>query len=244
MHSSNKLHLLTLIWMFLFHNNCIHASINESELFIKKVAPHGIISIFGGGNHHQFSEKTQAYQLIRHFAKLWTNHPQGLIWPIASGGGSGIMEAAIRGAREARLGKGRAISLSFHFSNSLEKNTPYTIETLHYVYPTLELRENALINHAQGIVIGLGGIGTVWEMMQSLDLIQTKLHKNIPVIILAPKDQGKKFALSFLNLIDMHLINKDHCKLLNITNNPQKTVDLLMMSLEQRIHDRTSSCFI
>ncbi len=244
MHSLNRLYSHAFLLIFLFHNNMTHASINESELFINTVAPHGIISVFGGGEHNQFSEKTQAYKLIRDFAKLWTNHPQGLIWPIASGGGSGIMEAAIRGAREARLGKGKAISLDFHFSNPIQKDTPYTIETLHYVYPKLELRENALINHAQGIVIGLGGIGTIWEMMQSLDVIKTKLHKNIPVIILAPNNQGKKFALSFLNLIHMHLIDKDNCKLLNITNSPQKTVDLLLMNTQQRIHDSTSSCFI
>ena len=214
-----------------------------SRVFLRKMAPNGFIAIFGGNS--RFNENTNEYKLIRQFAKQWSELPEGLIWPIASGGHDGIMDAAIRGAREARSAKTVAIGLSVNIvsAGKLEKISPYLRESDHFVYRDIFRREADLVKYAHAIVIGLGGLGTTWEMMNAIDVVHIGKKGDTPIVILASGNLGEQFSNSFFNLVTMKLTASTNCKLFNITNSPAKAVQLILMNKNEREKDRSSACF-
>lgn len=215
-----------------------------SHLFLKRVAPNGIITVFGG---EKLTDRNKSeYQLISEFARKWTNRTEASQWPIATGGGGGVMNAATHGAREALNGKGKAISLAMAFDvqGKPEKEGIYNLKKDTFVYRGMSKREADLINNAQAIVIGLGALGTEWEMMEALTKIETLKLRPISVIILAPKTIAKKFTDSFLNLINLGLLPKAHCNLLNVANTSDKAIQLILMDQNKREHDPSSVCFM
>ncbi len=215
-----------------------------SRQLLKRVAPYGTVSIFGGA--HLFDEKTPEYQLIRIFARKWTELPVSDKWPIASGGGPGIMEAAQRGATEAKDGKGIAIGLHTPVKHlgRLEKISDYRSNEHYFNYQSISKRESDLMDHAQAVIIGPGGLGTLWEMFETLDKIHIGAKPRIPVIILAPNNKGEQLAQSFLKFIHLGLVPESDCRLLNITNSADKAIELILMSADKRELDSSSSCFL
>ena len=213
-----------------------------SRKFLSRVAPHGIVSVFGA--NFVSSAHHDAYQLIRVFAKKWAEQPQAKKWPIATGGGFGIMEAATRGAREEDQGTGIALSLLIPIKRNglVEKKSPFDLKKDSFTYRGIAKREADLINHAKAVVVGLGGLGTQGELMFTLSYI--KLHKKnpTPVIVLAPKKEAERFMIGFFTLIDMGLLDKSACTLLNLTHSPEKTVQLILMPESQRERDESSAC--
>lgn len=231
-------------------NDAIPSYIDErwdsycSHLFLKRVAPNGMITVFGA---EKLTDRNKSeYQLISEFARKWTNRTEASLWPIATGGDGGVMNAATHGAREALNGKGKAISLTMAFDvqGKPEKESIYDLKKETFVYRGLSKREADLINNAQAIVIGLGGLGTEWEMMEALTKIETRKHRPIPVIILAPKTIAKKFTDSFLALINLGLLPKEHCNLLNVANTADKAIQLILMNQNKPEHDVSSACFM
>ena len=210
--------------------------------FISRVAPHGTLSVFGA---YIVSEQHQdEYELIRTFAKKWTEQPRAQLWPIATGGGLGIMEAATRGAREARGGKGIALSflIPVDKNGQFEKNSPFNLKEYSFTYRDIAKREADLINYAEAIVVGLGGVGTQGELMFTLSELSLHKKKPIPLIVLAPKDEAEKFISGFFTLIQMGLLDKKTCELLNLTNSAEKAVELILMKENQRKQDDSSAC--
>ncbi len=97
---------------------------------------------------------------------------------ITSGGGPGIMEAANRGASEA---KGLAIGLNISVPHEQSGNkwiTPDLDIEFHYFF----MRKFWMAYLAKALVAFPGGFGTVDELFEILTLIQTKKIKNIPIV--------------------------------------------------------------
>ena len=99
---------------------------------------------------------------------------------VTSGGGPGIMEAANRGATEAKgLAVGLSISLPFE-----QAGNPFISDDLEMNFHYFFMRKFWFLYLAKAMVVWPGGFGTLDEVMETLTLIQTnKLRKQIPIVL-------------------------------------------------------------
>jgi len=99
---------------------------------------------------------------------------------ICTGGGPGIMEAANRGASEA---KGLNMGLNISLPHEQHEN-PYVTRQLLFEFHYFFMRKFWFVYLAKGIIAFPGGFGTLDEFFELLTLAQThKLNKRIPIVL-------------------------------------------------------------
>jgi len=125
------------------------------------------------------------YESTRELAKRLTIWSKGLRdsqrrFVVCSGGGPGIMEAANRGASEAKgLNIGLGISLPFE-----EIINPYATRDLSFEFHYFFMRKFWFLYLAKAMVIMPGGFGTLDELFECLTLLQTaKIKKKLPIVL-------------------------------------------------------------
>jgi len=148
-------------------------------------------------------------------------------FPVCSGGGPGMMEAANRGAYEAGgVSIGFGISLPFEQSNN-QYITPELDFEFHYFF----MRKFWLMTIAKGIVVSPGGVGTMDEIFEFLTLRQTgKIDRNIPAVLF-----GKDFwddVLDFEALKDWGVIGENDDDMFLITNSVDEALEHLSQKME------------
>jgi uncharacterized protein (TIGR00730 family) len=99
---------------------------------------------------------------------------------ICSGGGPGIMEAANRGASEAKgVNVGLNISLPFE-----QNDNPYITRKLSLEFHYFFMRKFWFTYLAKAIIVMPGGFGTLDEFMEVVTLVQTlKIKKELPIVL-------------------------------------------------------------
>ncbi len=114
---------------------------------------------------------------------------------VCSGGGPGMMEAANKGARDAKgLSIGLNISLPFEQSSN-----PYITPDLNFEFHYFFMRKFWFVYLAKALIIFPGGFGTLDELFELLTLIQTgKIKKNLPIVI-----YGSEYWNQIINLDNM-----------------------------------------
>ncbi len=137
------------------------------------------------------------YEEARLLAGRLTEWSKGLNDPtrrfvVCSGGGPGVMEAANRGASEAKgLNIGLNISLPFE-----QTENPFITRELAFEFHYFFMRKFWFVYLAKAIVIFPGGFGTMDEFFEVLTLVQTKkLRKPMAVVL-----YGKEYWSDVLNL--------------------------------------------
>ncbi len=120
---------------------------------------------------------TPPYETARHLGRLLAESG----YNICTGGYSGIMEAASRGAREAN---GHTIGITVEtFSGTANA---YVLEEIRM--PTLFARLERLITLGRAYVVFPGGTGTIAELSLVWNLAQMKQFENPrPIFLLGPK---------------------------------------------------------
>jgi uncharacterized protein (TIGR00730 family) len=128
------------------------------------------VSVFGSA---RVPEGHRWYDLCRRTGACLAEHGLSVI----TGGGPGLMEAANRGAAEAG---GRSVGLNIDLPDEQEPN-PYSNLPLHFHY--FFARKLMFVRYARAFVIFPGGFGTLDEMFESLNLIETGRAAHFPTIL-------------------------------------------------------------
>lgn len=122
------------------------------------------------------------YEEARRFGRLVSEAAQtsqGRDYVIMTGGGPGIMEAANRGASDAkRVSVGLNISLPHE-----QVPNPYITPDLAFQFHYFALRKMHFLMRAKALVVFPGGFGTFDELFETLTLIQTRKIDPMPVLL-------------------------------------------------------------
>ncbi len=122
------------------------------------------------------------YEEAQRFGRLVSEAaqtPQGRDYVIMTGGGPGIMEAANRGAAEAKR-----VSVGLNISLPREQMpNPYITPELAFQFHYFALRKMHLLMRAKALVVFPGGFGTLDELFETLTLIQTGKIDPMPVLL-------------------------------------------------------------
>jgi len=99
---------------------------------------------------------------------------------VCTGGGPGIMEAANRGAAEARgMNVGLTISIP-----AKEFDNPYVTRELAFHFHYFFMRKFWFAYLAKAVIVFPGGFGTLDELFELLTLVQTRrMRKAMPIVV-------------------------------------------------------------
>lgn len=180
---------------------------------------HNTVTFFGSAVLPETSPYcVQARELAAHLARK-------LDVTIVSGGGSGIMSAASRGARDA---KEESLGFTIELPNEKVSN-PYTTHSADFYY--FFSRKVALTFTARAFIYFPGGFGTLDELFEILTLKQTGKIPPIPIILC-----GADFWQPLLNFMEQTLyekvgtIKRSDLNLFTLTDDPAEIVRIISAS--------------
>lgn len=98
---------------------------------------------------------------------------------VMTGGGPGIMEAANKGAYEAK-----GVSIGVNISLPKEQ-IPNRYQTMSFEHEHFYTRKLVLAKYSVGFAVFPGGFGTLDEMLEVLTLVQTQKLKPFPIFLIS-----------------------------------------------------------
>jgi uncharacterized protein (TIGR00730 family) len=157
-----------------------------------KIGP--CVSIFG-------SARTKAdnpyYQLGVDIAEQLARAGYGII----TGGGPGLMEAANKGAKQAK-GKSVGLNIDLPFE---QNHNPYIDQEHNLEFDYFFVRKVIFVKYSQAFVILPGGFGTLDEFFEAMTLIQTKKITKRPVVLV-----GTSYWSGLLKWIEETMLMKEN----------------------------------
>lgn len=143
-----------------------------------------------------------------------------------TGGGPGMMEAANRGASEAK-GASIGLGISLPFEQGMN---PYVTPDLAFEFHYFFVRKYCFAYWAKAIVVFPGGFGTMDEFFELMTLIQTgKISKKIPIIL-----YGTQFWNDILNFdafVEWGVISPSDLELFKIVDTVDEAETFLIAEL-------------
>jgi len=141
---------------------------------------------------------------------------------VCSGGGPGMMEAANKGAIEA---KGMSIGLNISLPMEQYSN-PYISPDLNFEFHYFFMRKFWFVYLAKGLVIFPGGFGTLDELFEVLTLIQTeKVKKKLPIVIYGSEYWNQ--IINIDNMVKYGVISKADRELIQFCDTVDEAFDYL-----------------
>lgn len=172
------------------------------------------VSIFGSS---RISRKDKFYKLTEKVASLLVKEGYAVI----TGGGPGLMEAANKGAKKS---KGLSIGLNIQIPQEQRPN-PYvdTLLDFHYFF----VRKVMFVKYAKAFVILPGGFGTLDELFESLNLIQTSRIDKFPVVLV-----GKEYWRGLTDWLKSTVLKKGclsrvDLKIFTAVDSPEEAVEAI-----------------
>lgn len=152
-------------------------------------------------------------------------------YTVITGGGPGIMEAGNRGAYEAG-GESISINIELPFE---ERQNLYVKKGMGFRY--FFTRKVMLIASAQAYIVFPGGYGTMDELMEVLNLIQTKKMEPVTIVL-----YGSQFWAGLIEWMkqqmlqgETKLINADALKLFVVVDDVESAMEEVRKSTEREV---------
>jgi len=169
------------------------------------------VSVFGSS---RLNSQHKYYKIAEEIAYLLAKEGYAVI----SGGGPGIMEAANRGARRA---KGHSVGLNIQIPSE-QKPNKYIDTLIDFRY--FFVRKVMFVKYAKAFVIMPGGYGTLDELLESLNLIQTERIDKFPVVLV-----GTDYWKGLINwikdkVLKERCIDKQDLDIFKVVDKPQEVV--------------------
>lgn len=141
---------------------------------------------------------------------------------IATGGGPGLMEAANRGAADAK-----APSIGFNVTLPHEQApNPYSTPELTFRFHYFAVRKMHLAMRAKALVVFPGGFGTLDELFEILNLTATGKARGVPIVLF---DEGYwRSVINFGALVDHAMIDARALSLFTYAETAEETWDRLV----------------
>jgi uncharacterized protein (TIGR00730 family) len=180
-------------------------------------------------------ELSRYYEDTRELARRMTTWSKGLSgtdrrFVICSGGGPGIMEAANRGASEAR---GENIGLNISIPQEQNEN-PYITHRLAFEFHYFFMRKYWFAYLAKAFMIMPGGFGTLDEFMEILTLIQTQRIRKKCAIVLYGTSYWDR-VLHFEPFVEYSTIDPKDLALFHRSDSVDDAYDYLTTWLTQNV---------
>ena len=178
------------------------------------------------------------YEDARKLSYQLTEWSKGLVesddrrFVVCTGGGPGIMEAANRGASEAKgLNIGLNISLPFE-----QHENPYITHHLGFEFHYFFMRKFWFIYLAKAIVVFPGGFGTLDELFEVVTLVQTgKLSKPIKIVLYGADYWNT--VVNFDALVEHGTISAEDIETMYITDTVDEAYDFITRELIENALD-------
>ncbi len=177
----------------------------------------------------ELSTYYEAARALSHRLTVWSkklNHGERR-FVVCTGGGPGIMEAANRGASEAKgLNIGLTISIPGEFDN------PYVSHELHFHFHYFFMRKFWFVYLAKAVVLFPGGFGTFDEFFEMLTLVQTrKMKKRMPIVLFGTKYWNE--VLDFGALVKYGTISRADVNLFHRTDSVDEAYQIITRGLTE-----------
>jgi len=176
---------------------------------LSKLGP--AVSIFGSS---RIQRKDKYYKLAQRTAYLLSKAG----YAVMTGGGSGLMEAANKGAKGA---KGRSVGLNIEIP--LEQKPNSYIETL-LEFRYFFCRKVMFVKYAKAFVIMPGGYGTFDELFESLNLVQTQRIPRFPIILVGSAYWEGLMGWLQNTVLKKGCISKKDLNIFKIVDKPEEVV--------------------
>ena len=148
---------------------------------------------------------------------------------VCTGGGPGIMEAANRGAAEAKgLNVGLTISLPVE-----EFDNPYVTRELAFHFHYFFMRKFWFSYLAKAVIVFPGGYGTLDELFELLTLVQTrKMSKPMPIVLFGTEYWRE--VIDFDALARHGTIDAEDIELVHRTDSVDDAYDWIVAQLAEK----------
>ena len=178
------------------------------------------VSIFGSS---RTKSGAKYYKLAEEIAYLLAKEGYAII----TGSGSGMMEAGNKGARRAG---GKSIGLNIQIPSEQKPNKYVdTLVDFRYFF----VRKVMFVKYAKAFVIMPGGFGTLDELFESLNLIQTERIGKFPVVLVG-KEYWKGMIEWLRNMVLRHgNISPGDMGIFKVTDDPKDVVRIIKKFYEK-----------
>ena len=189
------------------------------------------IVFFGSARPEETEFLKRYYQDARTLARMLTEWSEQLPdnsrrFVICTGGGPGIMEAANRGAQDA---KGKTIGLNIGLPFEQMPN-PYITPDLSFQFHYFFMRKFWFAYLAKAMVFFPGGFGTMDELMEVLTLVQTqKVNKKVVIVLYG--SQFWKEVIHFEALLQYKTISPGDLESFQYADDPETALRILQEGL-------------
>lgn len=179
------------------------------------------VTIFGSARTKSSDKYYRAAQAI---AKGLAKHNLAVV----TGGGPGIMEAANKGAAQAR---GKSVGLNILLPHEQAGNKYSNVQVnFHYFFA----RKVCLVKYSLGFVFMPGGFGTLDELFEVLTLVQTRRVPRFPLILFGTEYWGGLLGWIKKRLEADKLISPGDLDLLLLTDDVEEVIQIIR-DYERRI---------
>jgi uncharacterized protein (TIGR00730 family) len=183
----------------------------------------------------RIAEGSTWYEAARALAHRLTQWSKGLDpttqrrFVVCTGGGPGIMEAANRGASEAR---GRNVGMKISLPRE-ETINPHVTRELAFHFHYFFMRKFWLAYMAKAVIVFPGGFGTLDELFEVLTLVQTKrMTKHMPIVLFGTEYWRE--VINFDALVRHGTIAAADVDLVHRTDSVDEAYDWLILQLTEQ----------